>query len=179
MPIPASAQQNTGRLFFALWPDEETAKRLVERQAALEGGRLSHVHDLHLTLAFLGVQPVERLAGLKSVIDVIDFSAIDVVLDRYGEFSKQKVVWAGAGQEPAALHQLHDRLLQMPALAPLAFRREARFVPHVTLARKTQAPQAHFEPIFWRAARIALAESVGGDSLPRYRLLAYRDENGA
>src|SRR5690606_32096965 len=149
----------TGRLFFALWPDDITARKLSDAQGALDGGRRTHARDFHLTLAFLGVQPPERLTDLKAVVDAIEFSAIPVMLDRYGEFPKQKVVWAGMSQVPPALAELRVRLLQMPALAPLSFRREAGFVPHVTLARKAHAPHSPFEPIPWRAARIALAES--------------------
>jgi len=98
-----------------------------------------------------------------------------LTLDRYGVFERQKVVWAGLSNAPEGLLQLRHGLLDMPALAALPFRREAGFVPHVTLARKTPMPQASFEPILWRASRLALAESVGGDAVPRYRLLACRD----
>lgn len=173
--MSVSAKQHTGRLFFALWPDDETAARLADRQSALDGGRRTHARDFHLTLAFLGVQPVEQLAGLQEVVDRISFAAMPLTLDRYGEFPRQKVVWAGMSHVPPALPGLRLRLLDMPALAGLSFRREAGFVPHVTLARKTHAPQSSFEPISWRASRIALAESVDGDAPPRYRLLACRD----
>jgi len=168
-------QQNTGRLFFALWPDDAVARQLADRQAALQGGRKTHARDFHLTLAFLGVQPLESLPDLRRVVDEIAFSPMSLILDRYGEFERQKVVWAGMGNVPQGLPELRRRLLDMPALARLAFRREAGFVPHVTLARKTHPPQTHFEAIDWRAARLALAESAGGEAVPRYRLLACRE----
>jgi len=168
-------QQTTGRLFFALWPDDDVARRLADTQSALEGGRKTHARDFHLTLAFLGVQPCESLPELRRVVEEIEFSALPLILDRYGEFSREKVVWAGISSVPEGLPQLRSRLLAMPALQRLSFRREAGFVPHVTLARKTHPPVSDFEPIPWRAARIALAESVGGEAVPRYRLLACRD----
>lgn len=167
--------QTTGRLFFALWPDDDVARRLADRQAPLDGGRRTHARDFHLTLAFLGVQPLERLPDLRQVVDQVPFRALQLVLDRYGEFERQKVVWAGMSSVPEALPELRRRLLDMPALAQLSFRREAGFVPHVTLARKTRPPQAEFEAISWRATRIALAESAGEGAVPRYRLLACRD----
>lgn len=166
--------KRTGRLFFALWPDEETAQLLAQRQAPLEGGRRTHPLDFHLTLLFLGAQPADRLGELKSVVDQIDFNSIAITLDRYGEFPRQKVVWAGTTQAPPALVELRQQMLSMPALADLPFRREAGFVPHVTLARKTHAPQAVFEPIQWRARRIALATSSASTDGPRYRLLNCR-----
>lgn len=174
MTTPVSIER-TGRLFFALWPDYETAKLLSARQAALDGGRQTHPNDFHLTLLFLGMQPAEHLAELKRVIDQIAFDPIPLTLDRYGEFPSQKVVWAGMGDTPQALTGLRERLLAMPALADLPFRREGQFVPHVTLARKTHLPQKLFEPIAWRATRIALADSTGNTEGPRYRLLACRD----
>lgn len=172
---PRSHMPTTGRLFFALWPDTEVAQQFAKRQAPLEGGRKTHVHDFHLTLAFLGVQPIETLSSLQRTVDEIECHALTLTLDLYGEFPRQKVVWAGLSNVPDGLSQLRKRLLDMPALASLPFRREAGFVPHVTLARKTPLPQVQFEPIVWRASRIALAESVGGQAVPRYRLLACRD----
>ncbi|WP_397475350.1 RNA 2',3'-cyclic phosphodiesterase [Pusillimonas sp.] len=174
MNTPVSPER-TGRLFFALWPDDDTARLIAQRQAALDGGRQTHPRDFHLTLLFLGMQPSEHLTDLKKVVEEITFNPILLTLDRYGEFSRQKVVWAGTGETPQALLELRQRLLSMPALAELPFRREAGFVPHVTLARKTQAPQQVFEPIAWRATRIGLADSTGNTGGPRYRLLACRD----
>ena len=174
MATPITTER-TGRLFFALWPDDKTANQLAQRQAALDGGRQTHARDFHLTLLFLGMQPVEQLANLQAVVDAIAFKPIVFTLDRYGEFPKQKVVWAGMNEPPQALLDLRQRLLSMPALSELPFRREAGFVPHITLARKTHAPQQDFEPIVWRATRIALADSTGSTEGPRYRLLACRD----
>lgn len=165
----------TGRLFFALWPDATTADQLFMRQQELEGGRRSHVRDLHLTLAFLGAQPIEQLDALKAVVSTTEFAPIDLNIDCYGEFAKQKVVWAGLSHVPPELPALRERLLSSPALSSLPFRREAGFVPHITLARKAPLPQVPFKPIAWRAARFALAESIGGDAVPRYRLLACRE----
>lgn len=171
----SSDTDRTGRLFFALWPDAHTAKLLAERQAVLDGGRRTHARDFHLTLAFLGVQPAAQLPALEAVVEQIDFSPISVTLDTYGEFTRQKVVWAGMSNVPASLLELRSRLLAMPALSGLSFRREAGFVPHVTLARKAPAPNAPFEPIAWQARRIALATSQEEGVVPRYRLLACRD----
>lgn len=167
--------QTTGRLFYALWPNEDVARQLAQRQAPIDGGRKSHARDFHLTLAFLGVQPPHLLPGLVQTVDEIEFNPLDFILDRYGSFERQKVVWAGMSQVPQGLVRLRQRLLEMPALAQLDYRREARFVPHVTLARKALMPQVAFESISWRSPCLALAESAGEGVVPRYRLLACRD----
>lgn len=164
----------TGRLFYALWPNELVARQLADRQAPIDGGHKSHVNDLHLTLAFLGTQPTQLLPGLMQAVHDIPFVPLAFTLDCYGLFERQKVVWAGISHVPPGLIQLRQRLLQMPALSSLAFRREAGFVPHVTLARKALPPQAVFQPISWRSPCIALAESAGEGAVPRYRLLACR-----
>jgi len=165
----------TGRLFFALWPDDQTASLLAQRQAVLDGGRRTHARDFHLTLMFLGTQSATQLPALQAVVDDIDFSAIPLILNTYGEFARQKVVWAGMTNVPTSLLDLRSRLLEMPALFAIPFRREAGFVPHVTLARKVPVPNAEFEPIHWQARRIALATSQAEGVVPRYRLLACRD----
>ncbi len=173
--LMSSDSDRTGRLFFALWPDEQTAGLLAQRQAVLEGARHTHARDFHLTLAFLGVQPMSQLAALQAVVEQIEFSAISMTLNTYGEFARQKVVWAGMTDVPESLRELRVRLLAMPALSAVSFRREAGFVPHVTLARKAALPRAGFEPIHWTARRIALATSQEAGTMPRYRLLACRD----
>ena len=57
------SSDNTTRLFFALWPDPATRKRLTALQHTFSGqpGRFNHPHDLHTTLVFLGPVEAERM----------------------------------------------------------------------------------------------------------------------
>src|SRR5699024_1360543 len=133
------AMLTTGRLFFALWPHEDAVRSIAGNQAALDG-RLTHPNDFHLTLAFLGRQPRHRLPGLVELVHALDAHAIPLDIDRYGCFERLRLVWAGPSQTPDRLTSLRQDLLDAPALEGLDVRREARFVPHVTLARKSRMP---------------------------------------
>src|SRR5947199_233573 len=64
MPVP------TLRLFFALWPDAATRTIIGElaRQVAAEShGRAVASDNIHVTLAFLGTQPVASVPELRSL----------------------------------------------------------------------------------------------------------------
>src|SRR5437667_76833 len=54
-------QQRKLRLFYALWPDAATRAALTRLQLAVRG-RNMRPENFHLTLAFLGEQPIRSLA---------------------------------------------------------------------------------------------------------------------
>lgn len=113
------------RFFYALRPDPAAADRLAALavQAATRwGGRAFAAPDIHLTLAFVGMQPVERqpalqaiLQGLPACFSVPDDSraatAVDaqpaadaasipaLPLSRLGSFG-HGVLWIGPAKRP-------------------------------------------------------------------------------
>jgi len=165
----------TVRLFYALWPDAATARRLAALQAPLSG-RKTHVADLHLTLAFLGPQPSSLVGMLGSLPRLLDCPPMTLTLDRYGMFERKGIVWAGMSSPPPTLSVLQDVLADALEQRQVAFNREETFRPHITLARKASWPdglEAAFEPIEWRAGGVALARSgVVPASGARYQVLA-------
>ena len=56
------------RLFYALWPDQATRAALMRLQSGLAGRRIAP-GNLHLTLAFLGMQPSALLPQLAGALD--------------------------------------------------------------------------------------------------------------
>ena len=143
----ASTAERTppARVFFALWPDLALVAALHDAAlacAARCGGRVMQRDTLHLTLAFLGDVPPDRLDALRTIGDGVRAPATEITLDRLGYWPHNRIVWAGASKMSEALVQLVQRLGE--ALGAAGFRTERRpFAPHVTLLRNVEIGRAH------------------------------------
>lgn len=127
---------------------------------------------LHLTLAFLGEQPVGRVDELKTLAASLAGEPFDFVLSRAGSFQGNRVVWGGPEVTPPALVRLAQEL--GGALRARGFPVESRpFSAHVTLVRNArQAPPAQLEPaVCWRVASFALMRSRLSAEGARYEAL--------
>ncbi|MFO7581790.1 RNA 2',3'-cyclic phosphodiesterase [Guyparkeria sp.] len=163
------------RVFLALWPDDATRGRLARLAARLPGpGRPVPEAHLHLTLAFPGTVPAERVDCLAAGLGRLEASPIRLVLHRLGHFASARVTWLGPERTPDRLRMLAERARALCAdcrieLEPLPF------VPHVTLLRGTEAlPEdlPPIEPIEWRTGTVALVESGHNGRRGAYRVLA-------
>ncbi len=173
------------RLFFALWPDPTTRDALQRLQHSLQlDGRPTPAANFHITLAFLGEQPVSALPALQRILAEVRCPPLSLVIDRSGYFSRLRLAWAGMNNPPERLFQLHAELQSQLKTADIPVKPSPGFRPHVTLARNTsQPPDMQSSPISWQASDIGLAEShvsqePGQGAL--YRVLAkqpLRDED--
>jgi 2'-5' RNA ligase len=162
------------RLFFALWPDATTRTALMQLQAGMQG-RLVPYDNLHLTLAFLGQQPVALLPALKDLLTRIPPATLMLTIDRLGYFPRKRIAWAGTHDVPQALLTLHQSLMEGLQRAGLVFDRQHDFKPHITLARDAALPaDMVFTPILWQAGEIALVQSTTETDGTRYSVLASR-----
>jgi 2'-5' RNA ligase len=156
------------RVFFALWPDEPARAKLAAlagRVADEGGGRPVPAANLHLTLAFLGDVPEDRVGAAKRVASGIRGPAFELALDRLGSFRRAGVGWAGPSCPPGELAGVQSALER--ALRSAGFVLEERpFAPHLTLARKLVRPVAAMaiDPVAWRVWGFALVESTRGKS---------------
>ena len=131
---------------------------------------------MHLTLQFLGETPVDEVASIEAAISVVasQFAPIAMHLSGAGgfpSFQKPQVLWVGIH----ANHQLKQLVSKLQKeLAPLGFKPEGEFVPHLTLGRLSR--NASNEE--YKAASIALAhwQSIEiGDDQPREIILYQSD----
>ncbi|HJV26602.1 MAG TPA: RNA 2',3'-cyclic phosphodiesterase [Aromatoleum sp.] len=165
MAPPDAPRASPARVFFALWPDEATASRLFclssDAHAACKGRRMRR-DTIHLTLAFIGDVPPERLAQLLAVGDRVPPAAFTLRIDRIAGWRHNRIIWAGADSAPEPLTSLVERL--NAALAEADFPVEQRkFAPHVTLLRKAEGELPREEivpPIDWRVRGFSLIESL-------------------
>ena len=94
---------------------------------------------MHVTLAFLGQTPEERLPDVTAAVEAAasGVTAFDVEIDHPGRFpptGKPRVVWLGIGAGAQAMLALGDRVRAELARRDVAFDRKP-LRAHVTLAR--------------------------------------------
>lgn len=159
------------RLFFACALPPDIGAALIERTTKIAGhGRPTRREDLHLTLAFLGALPRERIDAAKRVGDSLaGMPSFTLKLDCLGAFARSGVLWAGPSEIPAGLSDLQARLGE--ALAAEGFSLdEGAYRPHVTLLRRARPPCVFPvpAPLDWRVSGFALFESRPAASGPRY-----------
>ncbi|MFD9684835.1 RNA 2',3'-cyclic phosphodiesterase [Kitasatospora sp. NPDC059146] len=159
------------RLFVAVLPPAEALQGLSDAVAPLHGLpgadrlRWTAVEGWHLTLAFLGQVPAERLPELETALAAVAGAhpAHPLRIAGAGRFG-DRVLWAGVEGRTRALRGLAEAV----AGATAEFTGEAdalAFHPHLTLARAGSS-RGHRRA----AQRVAAAELEG----PAAALAGYR-----
>ena len=165
------------RLFFALWPPTEATERLFElAQATADqfGGKPTRQETIHLTLAFLGEVPDERLPLAIQTAMRVRAVPFELAIDRLAYWCHNHLVWAGTTLPCAPLIELAAQL--QAALTDADFASgdgKTTFTPHLSLVRKvsdnsTALRLPMIEPIHWRCSSFALVRSRLAETGPRY-----------
>ena len=132
--------------------------------------------NLHLTLLFLGNQPMSLIPQLSQqasrVVEALAIKPFTIQLDRLGLFPKAKVAWIAPSQPPEPLLQLEAAL--RTALVAIGIGVEERpYRPHITLLRKAATnPGGTVPPIALQATALHLYESRSTPDGLRYIQLA-------
>jgi 2'-5' RNA ligase len=155
---------DTARLFFAAWPAagvQETLHTVAQRAQRECGGRAVAQRNIHLTLAFLGNVPRDRLHQIEAVAGKVDGSRCDIEVDRLQYWKHNRILWAGVERCPESLAGLAEKLSE--GLRAIGFKLDDRpYVLHITLVRNARcAPSERMIPaVAWPIHDIALIESV-------------------
>jgi len=167
------------RLFFALWPDEAARAALLRLQRRLgqpPGARPVAPENLHLTMAFLGMQPATLLPEIAAILDRVTVPELTLVVDRYGSFSRARIAWAGIVRPPPALAALHEELMGALRECGIGHDKASAFRPHISLLRNAVCEGGPVdEPFGWHAPPLALVQSTTMPSGPVYKVLAQRE----
>ena len=146
------------RLFFALWPDDETRKQLAQVAAKLclaHPSRLVPADNYHLTLAFIGEVPGSRLPDLLKIGAMQRAPRLRITFDAAEYWASSQAVVAAAQKMSPELLKLWEQLHKNLALPEQPNRRA-----HVTLARKVaQAPVLQAMSVHWSAGSFGLYRS--------------------
>jgi 2'-5' RNA ligase len=169
------------RLFFALWPDDETRHACAEAGRKLRarlqpGGRLERPERLHATLLFLGdAVPASEEAAAHQAASQLQAEPFTLVLDRAGCFPRRKSLWwLGCQSVSREAIAVHDGLRASLRVAGVRYDLK-NFVPHVTFLRDAQillAPSP-IAPIEWRVSELVLVRSLLNTQPAQYHVVSH------
>ena len=167
-------EEPTRRLFFALWPDEETRAALANlaRERIHRQGRRVAVQNLHVTLGFPGNVGADVQTCLEEAAGRLSGAPFQLAIDRLGYWSGPRVIWAAPSLTPPELWSLVSDLrgvLKRCGLEP----ENRPYQAHVTLVRKASRPVSvtRAAPIDWSIRQFCLVESVSEPTGVSYRVL--------
>lgn len=174
MAEPELPQAETLRLFFALWPDDATRDALNRTGKWLHqhwDGRRMRADTLHLTLAFLGATPVEKLDAVFACADAVQAEPYDLLLDQAGYWRHNRIGWLGASEMPPPHAELVEALNAQ--LRAAGFPADERpHVPHVTLLRKSLGGEIPAcRAVDWPIGEFVLVKSVTESDGARYEVM--------
>lgn len=163
------------RMFFALWPDDETRLQLAGVATTVLPERCRPVppENYHLTLLFVGTVPDGRIPSLERCVHELAMPPVTLSFDTTGRFRGASVAWLGPTATPAPLAAFRAALTT--AVAASGFEVDSRpFAPHLTIARPCRgAPRPwHGPAIRWHADRFVLCRSDGTPDGVRYSVVA-------
>lgn len=123
------------RVFVAIPVPEEIGAALERLQDDLTVGRAADPETFHITLAFLGEEPAERVEAAHVALSGLAAAPFTLRLDGLGSFGGREMQVLFAAVAPSgpldALHRKVGSLLHGAGIMP----DRRRFRPHVTLAR--------------------------------------------
>ena len=172
---PAAEGNASRRLFFALWPDEPTRQQLLRETRGVVRrcqGKPVPPANYHVTVAFVGTLPAERLDAIAAAGRATEFAPFELLFDRVGYWPRPRVLWAAPSRCPPALHTLVSALWDR--LSDAGLERESRaYQPHLTLCRKLGRPvEAKLaRPVRWSASGFVLVESAVVDGRSSYQVI--------
>jgi len=133
------------RLFVSV----DLAERFVDEIRAIQetltpasGIRPTDPEQVHVTLAFLGETPEDRVGTVRdavaSGVDRADLDPFDVTYRDLGVFPSEdyiSVVWVGVAQGSEPMTRLHHSIVGALEDAGLSVDTHETFTPHATIAR--------------------------------------------
>ncbi len=163
------------RLFFGLWPDSATRRRIAAagRLFPARSGRPVADSNLHLTLVFMGMLDAAQRDCAMDVAAALALPPFTLSFGQLGCWPRPRVAWLAPVATPAALSDLMVRLRQGLERCCGQAPETRPWQPHITLRRKFRGPvpEARIEPFRWPVTDFCLLESVSGAGGVRYRPL--------
>lgn len=164
---------DTSKLFFALWPDDETRQTLarLNQSIAAKESKWVQPHNLHVTLVFLGYVDADAELLIKQSVADITAQPFTLTFDSLSYWSKPKVLCLTCPQPAPGAVMLAAALES--AVANCGIHTDTRpYTPHITLARHARhLPDVKIEPIIWRAEAFCLVESCSEPDGVNYKVI--------
>jgi 2'-5' RNA ligase len=151
------------RVFFAIFPNKQVQKQLIQHSKMLEsiyGGHKIKMQHLHMTLLFLGNISIPQIETLRKIAQTISAKKFALKLDVIGYWKHNHIIYIRAKESPAELFSLTDSL--KIALSENDFVFDNRtYKPHITILRKAicHINANLIEPIQWHVNQWFLIQS--------------------
>jgi 2'-5' RNA ligase len=161
------------RLFFALWPDDETRSQIdhLNQSIGLSGLKKVNRNNLHATLVFLGQVDDKSEATFRLGAEKIKVEPFQLVFDQLVFWKKPKILCLTANQHHPQLLALVNALKNLADQSNIKTE-ERPYQAHITLARKaTHAIKIKIEPVEWQAQSFCLVESCSTPNGVIYKVL--------
>lgn len=160
----------------------EKVQTLLKKESS--AGNFTRRENLHLTLAFLGEVPPDRIPKLRQILTKTAerSEAFSLTYDRLGFFpgKGREQLWYLTCETVPGLTALEDRLrgsLQKAGYSP----EDREFLPHVTLGRRCvfdTVPSIEFSPIRTHCPELKLMLSEQIDGVLTYTTIFSAKLNG-
>jgi RNA 2',3'-cyclic 3'-phosphodiesterase len=163
------------RLFFALWPDENTRQQCLNVSKAIGEyqGRAVAASNLHVTLVFLGNIADDKSIALQQSAANIRAPEISLQFNQLSFWKKPGVLCLTAAGSCPELIKLAGHLSVLARKLGI-YIDERPYQPHVTLVKKAKEPvMLKFAPIIWRSDTFCLVESCSLPSGVQYKVVKY------
>lgn len=163
------------RLFFALWPDQNTRnsiQAIMQLPEVANSGKLVRIDNLHITLEFLGQVSGKDKEELIQSIDKLQHEPFELELNRMGWWPKPQILWIGTTQIPRELIQLVKSIRN--CVKKQGLKSEKReYIPHVTIARKVKQKISAKDGIKvkWNADSFVLVASTTSSDGVKYDVI--------
>ena len=161
------------RLFFALWPNNETRKQIDIFNKSIKTDNLKKVQrdNLHITLVFLGNVDIKSEAILRQRVESISIQPFELQFDQLNFWQKPRILCLATQQHDPQLSILFNALKK--AAEQCGIKTEKRpYQPHITLARKARTMIKIETPfIEWQAQSFCLVESSSTANGVHYQVL--------
>lgn len=181
LPGIEPAQEPTKRVFFALFPDDNTVRHLAKlagrlRSASRLGGNVLRAESFHVTLFHIDDYvevPPDIVARARQAGSLICAPAFELGFDRAVSFlrgERNKPFVLRCSDANVALLDLQQELLSAMRSAGLKIPRQNNFVPHLTLLYDEKIiGELAIARVGWRVREFALVLSHLNES--RYDIL--------
>jgi len=161
------------RLFFALWPNNETRKQIdkINQSISSEGLKRVKCENLHVTLVFLGNVDAESEAMIRQCMKNISAQPFTIQFDQLSFWRKPRILCLTTQQYDQQLLVLVDALKRELEQCGMVME-DRPYKPHITLARKAlRLIDMDIKPIKWQAHSFCLVESLSAPDGVHYQVL--------
>ena len=161
------------RLFFALWPNNETRKKIDKINQSISSAGLKRVKcdNLHVTLVFLGNVDAESETMIRQRMKKISAQPFTIQFDQLSFWRKPRILCLTTQQYDQQLLILVDALKQELEQCGMVME-DRPYKPHITLARKAlRLIDMDIKPIKWQAHSFCLVESLSTPDGVHYQVL--------